>query len=397
MFLKFYNLREQPFGTTPNPRYLYPSVVHREVLASLLYGIESNLGFAAVVAQPGMGKTTLLFRVLSRLRNSARTAFLFETQCDSRSLLRYLLAELGVTTTNSDPVVLHEKFKQVLYEESRIGRRVVVIIDEAQNLDAKVLETVRLLSDFETPDAKLLHIILAGQPRLAEQLARPELSQLLQRISIMNFLRPLELEEATEYIGHRLRIAGYSGPQLFTTPAMEGIAELSGGVPREINRICFNALSLGCALALKQIDRSLIDEVGADLDLGLLLKNLRKRYSVSVRRPVSIPDAMQQKAGTRSAEIVPVPGVKQSEQTTPDEARAGTEASAGQLPAKDTHRQLRRAQSSGSCRTRYSAAVDNKLHGLTPQQWEEEAREAYAYIQYFLARNKPARTPSDPD
>src|SRR2546422_10135179 len=99
-------------------------------------------------------KTTLLFRVLSRLRNSARTAFLFETQCDSRSLLRYLLAELGVTTTNSDPVVLHEKFKQVLYEESRIGRRVVVIIDEAQNLDAKVLETVRLLSDFETPDAK---------------------------------------------------------------------------------------------------------------------------------------------------------------------------------------------------------------------------------------------------
>jgi len=116
-----------------------------------------------------------------------------------------------------------------------------------------------------------------------------------------------------------------------------------------------------------------------------------------VRRPVSIPDAMQQKAGTRSAEIVPVPGVKQSEQTTPDEARAGTEASAGQLPAKDMHRQLRRAQSSGSCRTRYSAAVDNKLHGLTPQQWEEEAREAYAYIQYFLARNKPVRTPSDPD
>ena len=396
MFLKFYNLREQPFGTTPNPRYLYPSVVHREVLASLLYGIESNLGFAAVVAQPGMGKTTLLFRVLSRLRNSARTAFLFETQCDSRSLLRYLLAELGVTTTNSDPVVLHEKFKQVLYEESRIGRRVVVIIDEAQNLDAKVLETVRLLSDFETPDAKLLHIILAGQPRLAQQLARPELSQLLQRISIMNFLRPLELEEATEYIGHRLRIAGYSGPQLFTTPAMEGIAELSGGVPREINRICFNALSLGCALALKQIDRSLIDEVGADLDLGLLLKNLKKRYSVSVRS-VSIPDVIQQKAGPCSAEIVPVPGIKQSEETSPDAARAATETSAGPPAAKDTHHQLRRAQIPGFCRIRYSAAVDNKLHGLTPQQWEEEARGAYAYIQHFLARNKPARAPSDPE
>src|SRR5438270_7352120 len=192
-----------------------------------------------------MGKTTLLFHVLTRLKNSARTAFLFETQCSSQSLLRYLLAELCVPTTDPDPVVLHEKFKQVLYEESRIGRRVVLIIDEAQNLDAKVLETVRLLSDFETPDAKLLHIILAGQPRLAEQLARPELSQLLQRISIMNFLRPLELEEATEYIGHRLRIAGYSGPQLFTSPAMEGVAELSGGVPSEINRLSFYELPFG--------------------------------------------------------------------------------------------------------------------------------------------------------
>src|SRR5207244_3388191 len=162
---------DQPFGTTPNPRYLYPSVVHREVLSSLLYGIESNLGFAAVVAQPGMGKTTLLFRVLSQLKNSARTAFLFETQCDSHSLLRYLLAELGVPTTDSDPVVLHEKFKQVLYEESRIGRRVVVIIDEAQNLDAKVLDTVRLLSDYETADEMLLHIIMEGQHGTARQFA----------------------------------------------------------------------------------------------------------------------------------------------------------------------------------------------------------------------------------
>jgi general secretion pathway protein A len=295
MFLKFYGLREQPFGTTPNPRFLYPSAVHREALATLIYGIESNLGFAALIAEPGMGKTTLLFHLLARFKNTARTAFLFETQCDAQSLLRYLLAELGVPMSHADPVVLREKFKQILYQEARLGRRVIVIIDEAQNLDAKVLESLRLLSNFETAEAKLLHIILVGQPRLGKQLGHASMSQLLQRIAMISFLRPLQTREVIEYMDHRLRVAGYSGPQLFTTSALERIAELSNGVPRNINAICFNAMSLGCVLAASQIDRQLIDEVGVDLDLTLLLRKAQQGCSLAM------PGAANRAANTETA------------------------------------------------------------------------------------------------
>src|SRR5512146_424798 len=132
MFLKYYNLREQPFGVTPNPRYLYQSSSHREALASLIYGIESDTGFAALIAEPGMGKTTLLFYLLERFRQAARTALIFQTQCNSRELLRYLLAELDEPIEEQDPVLLHERFKNLLVRESRAGRRVLVVIDEAQ-------------------------------------------------------------------------------------------------------------------------------------------------------------------------------------------------------------------------------------------------------------------------
>lgn len=379
MFLNFYNLREQPFGTTPNPRFLYPSVVHREALASLVYGIESNLGFAALIAEPGMGKTTLLFNVLARLKNSARTAFLFETQCNSQSLLRYLLAELRVPTTDHDPVVLHEKFKQVLYEESRMGRRVIVIIDEAQNLDLKVLETVRLLSDFETPEAKLLHIILVGQPQLAKQLSSPKMSQLRQRIPMMNFLRPLNPGEVTEYVNHRLQVAGYSGPLLFTMSALERIAELSSGVPRQINRICFNALSLGCALKTKEIDRSTIDEVGADLDLGLLLKNVKASHPASAGSAVRVPNAPQQTAASPSPVDGEVGKSTTAENVIPDATRTAPAASA---------QSGWRMQQSTPRKIHSSPAAASDLSEPANQHWKE-VLEACSYIKDFVARFKP--------
>lgn len=392
MFLKFYNLREQPFGPTPNPRFLYPSVVHREVLASLIYGIESNLGFAALIAEPGMGKTTLLFHVLARLRNSARTAFLFETQCNSQGLLRYLLAELRVPTTDLDPVVLHEKFKQILYEESRMGRRVVVIIDEAQNLDVEVLETVRLLSDFETTEAKLLHIILVGQPQLAQQLGCPQMSQLLQRIPMMSCLSPLSPEEVTEYVVHRLRVAGYSGPQLFNTSALERIAELSTGVPRKINAICFNALSLGCALAMKHIGGSVIDEVGADLDLGLLLKKVKATQSLSVGPAVNASDVLQKSTDSPSAEIAQLADVAVGENVSLDSVGAAL----GAMGPVTTIERMPPTQQWSSTRARSSGFIRNDLSDFTDQRWKKgEVREARAYIKEFLARCKPVTTPQD--
>src|SRR6202047_1077047 len=181
MFLEFFGLREQPFGVTPDPRFLYLSAAHREALASLYYGIEANRGFLGLIAKPGMGKTTILFHLLEKFRSSARTAFLFQTQCSSREFMRFLLAELGYESDGNDFVRMHEEFNRRLLQEARAGNRFIVVIDEAQNLEPSVLETVRLLSDFETPQAKLLEIVLSGQPELADKLDRPSMRHLRQR------------------------------------------------------------------------------------------------------------------------------------------------------------------------------------------------------------------------
>ncbi|HWY54833.1 MAG TPA: AAA family ATPase [Terriglobales bacterium] len=270
MYEKYFGLREQPFGVTPDPRFLYLSAAHREALASLYYGIEANRGFLGLIAKPGMGKTTILFHLLEKFRSSARTAFLFQTQCTSREFMRFLLAELGYESDGHDFVRMHEEFNRRLLQEARAGNRFIVVIDEAQNLEPSVLETVRLLSDFETPRAKLMHIILAGQPELADKLASPGLSQLRQRVSIVHGLEPLSPGEIKNYIEHRLRIAGYEGPPLFTPGVYEDIARFTQGIPRNINNFCFNALSLTCAMQKRVVDSEAVKEVIGDLDISKL-------------------------------------------------------------------------------------------------------------------------------
>jgi general secretion pathway protein A len=150
MFLDFYQLREQPFGVTPDPRYLYLSPGHREALACLSYGIETSRGFLSLVAEPGMGKTTLLFQLLQRWRGHVHSAFLFQTQCDSREFIRYLMNDLGLNSDGEDFVRMHSELNEFLFRETLAGRSIVIFIDEAQNLTDTVLETVRLLSDFES-------------------------------------------------------------------------------------------------------------------------------------------------------------------------------------------------------------------------------------------------------
>lgn len=269
MFLDFYGLREQPFGVTPDPRFLYLSPAHREALASLFYGIDADRGFLALIAKPGMGKTTLLFQLLQQFRYRARTAFVFQTQCTSREFMRFLLLELGCELNGEqDLVSMHEMFNRSLLQEAHAGRRVIVVVDEAQNLEPSVLETVRLLSDFETPQAKLLQIVLSGQPELADKLARPSLRQLRQRVSMLSTLAPLPAEEVARYINHRLVAAGCTDGPLFSVPASAMIANLSEGIPRNINNICFNALSLGCSLRQKTIDAETVKQVAADFDLA---------------------------------------------------------------------------------------------------------------------------------
>jgi len=278
VFLEFYNLKEQPFGVTPDPAFLFMSRTHREALASLYYSIETGCGFAALIAAPGMGKTTLLFQLLERLRGSHRTAFLFQTQCNSREFLGYLLTDLGQPPVHQDVVLMHRQLNDLLVAQARDGKRFVVVIDEGQNLEEEVLETLRLLSDFETPRRKLMQIILAGQPQLAVKLSRRSLQQLRQRISTVARLSVFSVKETHRYIAHRLKVAGYEGPPLFTEAAYSLIAKKSRGIPRLINTLCFNALSLGFADGQKTIDGTLIKQVLADLDISLLFPEAFSAY-----------------------------------------------------------------------------------------------------------------------
>lgn len=282
MFLDFYQMREQPFGGTPDPRFLYLGKSHREALASLFYGMEADSGFTTLIANPGLGKTTLTFQLLEKLQRVARTVFLCQTQCNSRELLHYVLNDLGVDAKGMDIVSMHNKMKENLSREMQAGRRFVLAIDEAQNLDPDVLETIRLLSNFETSRSKLLHTLLIGQPQLARKLASPALVQLQQRISVFARLEPFGLEETARYIAHRLQVAGYDRNPLFTPGALEIIQDRSQGIPRNINRLCFSALSLGCAMGHKRIDSEIIGEVVADQNADYLNKPLKTPRAASV-------------------------------------------------------------------------------------------------------------------
>jgi general secretion pathway protein A len=264
MFLEHYNLLEQPFGVTPDTRFLYLNHMYREALASLWYGIEERRGFMALVAEPGMGKTTLLFQLLQRLRRtSARTVFLFQTTCNSHDLIRYLLLDLGIVPA-PDMASMHHQLNEALLSEARAGRQFIFVIDEAQNLSESVLESIRLLSNFETCQGKLVQIILAGQPQLTTVLSSPGMQQLKQRISTLSRLEPLNTCEVAAYVRHRLQVAGHPDGSLFTRHAAELIANESYGIPRNINNLCFGALTVGFALGKNTIGCEIVEEVVAD-------------------------------------------------------------------------------------------------------------------------------------
>lgn len=265
MFLQHFNLAEQPFGATPDPRFLFQTAAHREALASLYTGFMGNRGFTVLIAEPGMGKTTLLFEFLDHIRGRAKTAFLFDTLCEPKELLSLILQDLGISPAPT-AARRHRQLNDMVAAMARSGRRVVVVIDEAQNLSADALEAVRLLTNFETTRSKLLQVVLAGQPQLAEKLMRPELSQLRQRVSTVCQLTPLTSAETAAYIVHRLRRSGCGKP-LFSAGAVRMIADASRGVPRIINTLCFNSLCLCRARGLKSVDQSVVAEAIGDLDL----------------------------------------------------------------------------------------------------------------------------------
>ncbi|HTX16682.1 MAG TPA: N-acetylmuramoyl-L-alanine amidase [Candidatus Baltobacteraceae bacterium] len=304
MFLDFFHLHEQPFGVTPDPAYLYPSRTHCEALDALTDGILGGRGFLALIAEPGMGKTTLLYQVLDALRDKARTAFLFQTQCNSREFFQYLLSELGVDSTGMGLVTMHTKLNEMLFADLLGGKRFVLIVDEAQNLDDSVLETIRLLSNFETSHTKLLQIVLAGQPQLGEKLGQKHLSQLLQRIAVVQHLEAFSPEETAGYIRHRLKVAG-NGEQIFEPDALAFIANRSGGVPRIINKLCFQCLLEAHAEGRRTVSVEIAERAHRKL-------NVAPGAGQAPSPPLTDPDSMQSAAshGTQPITYKPVTGGK---------------------------------------------------------------------------------------
>jgi type II secretory pathway predicted ATPase ExeA/outer membrane protein OmpA-like peptidoglycan-associated protein len=269
-----FGLHENPFGVTPDPHFLFLSETHREALASLINGIGCEFGFQLLLAQPGMGKTTLLFNFLERFRTTAYTAFLFQPLFEPRELLQAVLSELGNGSEQTSMGKLSEHLNGLLGRAAQERKRVIVVVDEAQNLDFSLLEALRQLSNFETAQKKLVQIVLSGQPQLAKKLGAPEQEQLLQRISSIGRLSPLAMNETRAYIDHRLKTAGHRGGDLFTPGAVGNIWERSKGIPRNINTLCFNAMMVAFAGQTRLIDERILQEASRDLDLKSALADL---------------------------------------------------------------------------------------------------------------------------
>lgn len=270
MYERFFGLLERPFNLSPNPRFLYLSARQREALSNLRYGLTTPRGLTLLVGEAGSGKTTLLQAVISEIDSASIATVLVSNPTLTRAeFYEHLSMRLGLSegAAVSKARFLFE-LQEYLLKRASAGQLTALILDEAQSVPPDLLEEVRLLSNMETTTTKLLNVVLAGQPELADRLNAPALRPLKQRISLRCELSPLNLVETASYIAGRVRIAGGSPSEIFTREAVELVHAGAGGLPRLINVICDNALIGGFAAEVKPITRSMVQDVLEDFDLG---------------------------------------------------------------------------------------------------------------------------------
>lgn len=243
MYCEFFGFSEKPFTITPNPHFIFLSSIHREAFGRLLYGVDSHAGFIALTGEVGTGKTTMLRTLLTQLdADKYRSALIFNPCMSGEQLLENICKEFGIQAAGKDRFSGLDALNRFLLEQHQSGRTVVLVIDEAQNLAPEVLEQVRMISNLETERDKLIQIILAGQPELDVVLARHDLRQLNQRITVRCSLTPMKLKDTQDYINHRLKVSGSRIPGIFTPKAVKQIYRFSHGIPRLINVACEQAL-----------------------------------------------------------------------------------------------------------------------------------------------------------
>ena len=299
MYESFFGLRERPFDLVPDPRFLYLTGRQREAMSNLQYGLTTPRGVSLLLGEAGTGKTTLLRAVLSGLSESAIKCVVLSNPTLTRTEFYEFLAQgfgLGEESGTSKTRFLLA-LKSLLQDEAAAGSTPALVVDEAQSVPYELLEEIRLLSNLETTRSKLLNVVLAGQPELAERLNDPSLRQLKQRVSLRCQLSSMNLQETAAYIAGRIRIAGGQPERVFTRDAITGVFEASGGVPRTVNVVCDNALISGFAAGVQPVTRAVVDEVRRDFDFVL-----DHRDPTSPARPqVAVPEIASPASGAVAA------------------------------------------------------------------------------------------------